>query len=576
MLKEAQVGRFPRPPVQGTTFQADPEAEENHVDVRPGLHAYDGSYTALHLNIRGLRFTVESAHVGDDLVLRVTPSGSELKPPVLMVEAKLLWNRPGTLSLASGGNLAADCGDHAFTVFATTDSVKEPNLPATYPYLALPLEGPAGLSTGKRRSIGEIDSIIEERKAAEERQHEHYGERAEAHRAMQIAHAWNVVYEPRFERVICPVARSWSVRRLGYVLFCWDNFFAARAISADDKDLASLVALESFREMVDGRFVPNCAQGSGRVSRDRSQPPVGATSVWAIFEGHRERWLLEAAWEPLLAWNRWWHEARRNELGSISGGSDPVEPRVGDPAESLQPNTALGAALESGGDNGHVFDGVAFDPGRRQLRMADICMTSLYLRDCQDLLKIARELGKEAEATELEERIRNYGEAMEVLWNEAEGLYLNYLLDDQTHQSVKAATNFYPLLTGLPSQERAERMVREHLLNEEEFRGDWVVPVSPKNDPSYRDQLYWRGRIWPPVNFLIYLGLREYDLPEARRELVEKSREMFLAEWKRSGSVWENYSPITGKGGDSPHSHPLYTWGGLLGLMTLIEEGVCP
>lgn len=200
----------------------------------------------------------------------------------------------------------------------------------------------------------------------------------------------------------------------------------------------------------------------------------------------------------------------------------------------------------------------------------------LCLRDCQDLLKIARELGKDAEASELEERIRNYGEAMEVMWNEAEGLYLNYLPDSQTHQSVKAATNFYPLLTGLPSQERAERMVREHLLNEEEFRGDWVVPVSPKNDPSYRDQLYWRGRIWPPVNFLIYLGLREYDLPEARRELVEKSREMFLAEWKRSGSVWENYSPITGKGGDSPHSHPLYTWGGLLGLMTLIEEGVCP
>lgn len=97
------------------------------VDEAAGLHAYDGSYTALHLNIRGLRFTVESAHVGgDDLVLRVTPSCSELKPPVLMVEAKLLWNRPGTLSLTSGGNLTADCGGHVFTVFATTESVKEP------------------------------------------------------------------------------------------------------------------------------------------------------------------------------------------------------------------------------------------------------------------------------------------------------------------------------------------------------------------------------------------------------------------------------------------------------------------
>jgi len=576
VFKNAHTGRFPVSAVQGTTFQANPDAEENHIEVNPGLHSYDGRYTALHLNIRGLRFKVESAKEGEDLVLRITPIDTEIKAPVLIVEGKMLWNHPGHLFLETGGNLRARCPDSEFLVFATAQAVDEPNLPAVYPYLALPVNHPLGLSTGKRRSLDEISSIIDKEREAEEQKHDRYGVHAELHRGMQIAQAWNVIYEPKFKRVICPVARSWNVRRLGYVLFCWDSFFTARIISADDKDLASLVALETFREMVDERFVPNCAQGSGRISRDRSQPPVGSTSIWAIFQAHEERWLLEAAWTPLLNWSRWWHEERQNRLGSISGGSHPIEPKIGDPAEYLQPNTRLGAALESGGDNGHLYDDIPFDTERHQLLMGDVCMTSFYLRDCQDLLKIARELGKTDEAHELEERIRSYGNALEIMWNESEGIYQNVFLESETHQNKMAATNFYPLLTGLPSQDRAERMAGEHLLNPEEFWGQWVVPVSPKNDPSFADQLYWRGRIWPPVNFLIYLGLKEYDLPEARNGLVEISKEMFLNEWKENASVWENYSPISGKGGDSPNSHPLYTWGGLLGLMALIEDGVCP
>ena len=66
-------------------------------------------------------------------------------------------------------------------------------------------------------------------------------------------------------------------------------------------------------------------------------------------------------------------------------------------------------------------------------------------------------------------------------------------------------------------------MVKEHLLNPDEFYGEWMIPSIARNDPAFKDQDYWRGRIWGPMNFLVYLGLRNYDLPEARTVLADKS-----------------------------------------------------
>jgi putative isomerase len=103
------------------------------------------------------------------------------------------------------------------------------------------------------------------------------------------------------------------------------------------------------------------------------------------------------------------------------------------------------------------------------------------------------------------------------------------------------------------------------------------MPSISRDDPGYADQMYWRGRIWAPMNFLVYLGLRNYPLDKARRDLVEKSRALLLKEWREKGHVHENYNADTGEGCDkSASSDALYHWGGLLGFIALIEEGFCP
>jgi glycogen debranching enzyme len=133
------------------------------------------------------------------------------------------------------------------------------------------------------------------------------------------------------------------------------------------------------------------------------------------------------------------------------------------------------------------------------------------------------------------------------------------------------------MLAKAPTQAQAERMVNGHLLNPEEFFGEWMIPSISRNDPAFKDQDYWRGRIWGPMNFLVYLGLKNYDLPEARKVLAEKSNLLMMSNVKLNGYVYENYNANTGNITDIPEGIRMgdnyYHWGGLLGFIMLMEKG---
>jgi glycogen debranching enzyme len=138
-------------------------------------------------------------------------------------------------------------------------------------------------------------------------------------------------------------------------------------------------------------------------------------------------------------------------------------------------------------------------------------------------------------------------------------------------------TSFYPLLARAASPAQAARLVREHLLTDSAFGGEPMLPSVPRSDPAFPRQRYWKGAVWPPLNALVYLGLRGYRLDDARARLARSSGALFLAEWRRMGYVCENYSAITGTGDDERlSSDPLHTWGALLGMIALVEAGKVP
>ena len=204
-------------------------------------------------------------------------------------------------------------------------------------------------------------------------------------------------------------------------------------------------------------------------------------------------------------------------------------------------------------------------------------LNSLYIADCDALAEMAKILKRKKEEKELRRRAQRLRKRMAELWDEKTGLYLNRRTDTKKLSKKLSPTLFYPLLARIPNRKRSRRIVEEHFFNPEEFAGEWILPSISRNDKNFKKQRYWKGAIWPPLNFLTYLSLRKYHMKRAYEELAEKSRRLFLNEWKRKGYVSENYSSITGTG-DDPRlsSDNFHSWGALFGIMAFVEKGFMP
>lgn len=531
--------------------------------IYPGQHAYDGSYTQLELNWEGQQATVETASDGKDFYLLYQPTESPELPHILIAQTGLLWNKTGVL-IQENGTVTADFGQTTYQIAASPqDSTFA--LPLNTPYFSFLSDQRVAIYTGSEKSPEQVAEIIAQKKQAYQQSLEKYVELAEAYEAMQSVMAWNLVYDAENQRGIASVSRIWNEAWGGYIIFDWDTYFAALMASVDFKALAYSNALAITNALTERGFVPNLEATHGLKSFDRSQPPVGSMVCKLIYERYGEEWFLEEVYDQLLTWNRWWNRERNNQ-GYLSWGSD-AHPQ-GMNGLSLQ-----GAKWESGLDNSPLFDEAVFNEDKEMLELASVGLMGLYVADCNYLRQIALVLGRQEDATELAQRAKQYREKLQELWDEEGGIFRDKNLLTGEFSTHLAPTNFYPLLGKVATPRQAQRMIEEHLMNPNEFYGDWMIPSIARNDSAFADNSYWRGRIWAPMNFLVYMGLRQYDLPDARQMLAEKSKELILNEWRGKRRVHENYNAVTGVGDDVRNSDSFYSWGGLLGLIPLMEEG---
>ena len=236
--------------------------------------------------------------------------------------------------------------------------------------------------------------------------------------------------------------------------------------------------------------------------------------------------------------------------------------------------SAYNAKLESGLDNSPMFDDVPMHAEKPVMVQADVGLMSMYVMDCKTLAEIAGALGRADERAELLARAEKYGERLKTLWCDEKGIFMNRRLDTGAFNPVLSPCNFYPLLAGVATKEQAERMVKEHYFNPDEFHGTYVMPASARNARGFKDNTYWRGRIWAPLNLLVYLGMRDYRLDEARHDLVKRSRDLLMKSWKATGAIYENYNSTTGVGGDVGNSDGFYHWGALLTYIGFLEQEI--
>ena len=372
---------------------------------------------------------------------------------------------------------------------------------------------------------------------------------------------WNTSYIVPYDLAFPAASRAWAASD-GWVVFVWDNFFAAMMASQEDADVAAAGVKSVLLGQTASGLIPNMASGIGSTP-DRSQPPVGSYCVWKIYERTHNRAMLEWAYPRLKKWHDWWFKDRGdgqpwrdgNRDGLLEWGSDKgSEPAIVDRGVPKAPK------WESGMDDSPMFDDAGYDEHAYTLKLTDVGLNSYYALDAECLSKLAAILGQEDDSRRFADEYESMKQRIrERLWNEADGLYENRFWSGEFSRRI-SPTSFYPLLAGIATPGQAKRMVEEHLLNPKEFWGEFVIPSIARNDPAFEDQFYWRGSIWAASNYLVYLGLDRYAFDAEALEFAGKSYRLFMEDWKANQHSNENYQASGGSAGGDPH----YTWSALL------------
>lgn len=159
----------------------------------------------------------------------------------------------------------------------------------------------------------------------------------------------------------------------------------------------------------------------------------------------------------------------------------------------------------------------------------------------------------------------------EVFWNEEDGMY--YDRDQETGEQVKVkcVSTFAPMWAGIAPKERAERLVKEHLCNTDEFWAEIPVSTYAKSEPDFfpgyvpeGDHICsWRGTTWIPTNYMLIHALNDYGYADIADELVSKTFDMV---YKKNDVTREFYNSATGEGLGLPR---FWGWSSLGYIMPL-------
>jgi putative isomerase len=389
--------------------------------------------------------------------------------------------------------------------------------------------------------------------------------RQEALQAIYDVMAWNHAYDSINERPYTLLTRFWNQQKFGgFGVWLNDVLYNGLMWGLFDWD-AALENLESaFAWQTEAGNFP-CLVTGNDAWLDRSQPPIAAFIVWSLYQLGEGRDFLGYAYPKLLRNFDWWWRCRKlGDSGLVAYGTSP------DVGRGLYKGTKLAAKDESSMDNSPVHDPAPFDEKSGLLLAADVGLNSLLALEGEILAKMAAELGHGEDAERLEKTSRDHKERIRTqLWDPARQVFANRLQSGAFVEAL-APTSFYPLAAGAADEEQVKALVNGYLNNPAKFGGAPGLPSVARDHEAYHDNVYWRGRIWGPLNFWVYQGLRRAGRGAEASELSAKSWSLFAAGWN-DRLCGENYNAENGAILDQADTDGFYSWGALLPLLAVGE-----
>jgi alpha,alpha-trehalase len=169
---------------------------------------------------------------------------------------------------------------------------------------------------------------------------------------------------------------------------------------------------------------------------------------------------------------------------------------------------------------------------------APVCLNSLLYKTELDLEEISRLLGRPEDARRWREIALARREGItKYLWDGGRGLFFDYNFVTQTRSAYEYATTFYPLWSGLASEEQAQAVTKNLAL----FEQTGGLAMSRHESQAQWDYPYG----WAPVHLLAVEGLRRYGYEADANRVTYKFLSMVLRNFRRDHTIREKYDVVS-------------------------------
>lgn len=288
-------------------------------------------------------------------------------------------------------------------------------------------------------------------------------------------------------------------------------------------------------------------------------------------ETDNNNWEVLSGWPvnpPLLAWSEW----RYYEVtGDVERLKKVYLPLVKQYEWYMLYQRRMNGAYWTNGLN------ESDDLTRNQYAHSFISTTCVQGMSADVMAKMSKLVGRSDMASWFSEEFKTLSKLVnDLFWDERFRLYNDLNVNGKPitltpdGHLCKHWHSFWPLLTGIATKERAGYLT-EHILDRTEFaRSSGTASLSADSYGYNGDTgAYWRGAVWPPVQYVVVEGLHRSGFNDAAYASASRYYNAFQTAFKARGDITEYMAP------DKPILHGVGSfvgWGGVAPIAFLIEE----
>lgn len=182
----------------------------------------------------------------------------------------------------------------------------------------------------------------------------------------------------------------------------------------------------------------------------------------------------------------------------------------------------------------HRYDGAGI-AAESPFLIQDSLINAILIKSNQSLINIGKRFNLDVGALE-EWQSQSKSAYKTKLWNDTLGCFTTYDLRGEQQILHKEIGGIFPLFAEIPTQIQANR-INNYLMDLHQ-RDYYICPSFDVDSPLFDSKRYWRGPIWPQMNWMIYHGLKAYGFEETakivRKDLLHLVETMGFYEYFES------------------------------------------